>query len=351
MEFDLFYEVAMPPFLDRTESHAYADALAEAELGDRLGFRCAWLAEHHFMREYSHCSKPELVLAALAQRTERIRLGLGDIPVPYHHPVHLAESIATLDILSGGRVEAGLGRGFAPGEYHAFGVKMGDSRALTGEMLEILRASFACKPFTHHGAHHRLENVDILPHALQSPQPPLWSSALSPDSFAWVAQQDLGMLAWPLKPWLMSKYDIKQYLGAWKGSAPPRIGLAVPMLCLTDGKRARQMAKQAITWYYREIYKTAQPLLEQLYPAYQQFRELARFREAMRAGINLPLLENFGMAVVGTPQECIAQLRSFEAAGVTHILCGIGAGAVKTEIAQESLHCIAAEVMPAFRQE
>lgn len=351
MEFDLLYEIAMPPFLERTESHAYADTLAEVELADQLGFRCAWLAEHHFSRQYSHCSKPELVLAALAQHTKQIRLGMGVIPAPYHHPVHLAESIATLDILSGGRLEIGLGRGFSPEEHKAFGVNMSDSRALTGEMLEVVRASFACRPVSFLGAHHRLENLDILPHPVQSPHPPLWSVATSPDSFAWVAQQGLGMLTQPFKPWLMTKYDIKNYLGAWKGATPPRIDIAVSMLCLPDGKRARQVAKQALTWYYRELYKTALPLLEKLYPAYQHIRELARFRDAMKSGVNLALLEDFGMAVVGTPQECIEQLRKFEAVGVTHILCANGAGAVKTEVAQESLRCIATQVMPAFRQQ
>lgn len=351
MEFDIFHEIAMPPFLQRTESDAYADTMAEVELADQLGFRCAWLAEHHFMRQYSHCSKPELVLAALSQRTQQIRLGMGIIPAPYHHPVHVAESIATLDLLSKGRLEVALGRGFSPHAHKAFDVKMADSRALTAEMLEILRVSFSCKPVTFHGAHHRLDHVDILPHARQIPHPPLWSAAISPDSFAWVAQQGLGMLAGPFKPWLMTKYDIKHYLGAWNGATPPRIAMAVSVLCLPDGKRARQLAKQSLTWFYRELYKTALPVLEKLYPSYGQFRELERFREFMKAGINLTLLEDFGMAVVGTPAECIEQLRKFEAAGVTHILCSVGAGAVKTEVAQESLRCIATEVMPAFRQE
>lgn len=351
MEFDLFQEIAMPPFLHRTESEAYADVLGELELADKLGFRCAWLVEHHFMRHYSHCSKPELVLAALSGRTTRIRLGLGIIPAPYHHPVHVAERVATLDILSQGRLEVGLGRGFHPDEYRAFGVAMGESRARTGETLDILRASFTRQPVSFSSPRHSLERVDILPHPVQQPHPPLWSAAVSPESFAWVAQQELGMLVGPFKPWLMTRFDIKNYLGAWNGDAPPRIGMAVGMLCLPDGKRARQLAKQALTWFYNELYKTTLPVLEQLYPSYEHFRELGRFREFMRLGINLTLLENFGMAVVGTPAECIEQLRKFEAAGVTHMLCAVGAGAVKTEVARESLHCIAEEVMPAFRQE
>lgn len=350
MEFDLFYEISMPLFLERSEAQAYSESMGEIALADTLGFRCAWLVEHHFMRHYSHCSKPELLLAALSQRTRSIRLGIGVIPAPYHHPVHVAERIATLDILTNGRLEAGLGRGFSPDEYKAFGIDMGDSRALTSETLEIVRGSFSRQPVSFRGKHYQLEQVDILPHPLQA-SPPLWSAAVSPESFAWVAEQGLGMLAGPFKPWLMTKHDIKNYLGAWRGATPPRIGMAVGILCLPDGKRARQIAKQALTWFYHELFKTTLPVLEKLYPSYEHFRELGRFRTFMKLGINLNLLETFGMAVVGTPQECIEQLRKFEAAGVTHILCAVGAGAVRTEIMQESLRCIAEEVMPAFRQE
>lgn len=349
MQFDLFYEISMPPYLERSESEAYRDTLAEIVLADQLGFGCAWLVEHHFMRGYSHSSKPELVLAAAAQLTQKIRLGLGVIPLPYHHPVHVAERIATLDILSGGRLEAGIGRGFSPEEYRVFGADMGMSRSITSETLEIVLQSFQKRPVTFHGKHYQLEQADIVPHVVQSPHPPLWSAAISPESFSWVAQQNLGMLAGPFKPWLMTRFDIRNFLGAWNGDAPPRIGMTAGVICLPDGKRARQIAKQALTWFYHELFKTTLPVLEQLYPSYEHFHELGRFRSLMQLGINLNLLETFGMAVVGTPQECIEQLRKYEAAGVTHMLCAVGAGAVKTEIVRESMQCIAEEVMPAFQ--
>lgn len=351
MKFDLLSEITIPPFLQRTESEAYADTLAEAELADQLGFRCVWLAEHHFMRQHSHCSKPDLMLAALAQRTSRIRLGMGTIPVPYHHPVHLAERVATLDILTGARLEVALGRGFASGEYEAFGVPMKENRARTWDTLEILRASFARQPVNFRSNRFLLENTTIVPHVVQSPHPPLWSTATSPENYAMVAQQNMGMLASPFKPWLMTRYDIKNYLGAWNGEAPPRIGIGVSMLCLPDGKQARHEAKQALPWFYRELFQTVQPLLEQLYPSYAHLREIGRVREFMRHEPSVAMLEDFGMAIVGAPRECIELLRNFEAAGVTHVVCSIGAGAVKSDVVRESLRCIAADVMPAFRQE
>lgn len=348
MQFDLFYEIALPPQLERNEAQVYADVLAEVELGDKLGFGCAWFVEHHTMPGYSHCSKPELVLAALSQRTEKIRLGLAVIPLPYHHPIHVAEKIATLDILTHGRLEVGIGRGFAPKEYTLFGQEMRDSRELVEESLEILRSSFAGRSLAFTGRHFRIDGVEILPNVIQHPHPRLWSAAVSPNSFVRVARQGLGVLAGPFKPWFMLESDVQNYRRHWCGEGAPPIGMSVAMLCLPDGKRARSLAKDAFSWFYRELFKTTLPVLEKLYPSYEHFASLGRYRELMKLGINLKFLETFGMAVAGTPQQCIDSLERFRAAGVTNLLCGIGAGAVHSDIARESMHCIAAEVMPHF---
>lgn len=349
MQFDLFYEISQPPHLARSETQAFADTLAEIELADRLGFGCAWLVEHHFMRGYSHSSKPDLVLAAASQRTRRIRLGLSVVPLPYHHPVHVAERVATLDILTGGRLELGIGRGFSPQEYGVFGAAMSDSRSRTAESLAILRQSFLRRPVTFHGEHYHLDALDILPYPIQSPHPPLWTAAVSPDTFTWAAQQQLGMLAGPFKPWMMVKHDIRNYLDSAAAVPAPRAGMTVGIVCLPDGKRARELAKPALTWFYKELFATTLPVLEKLYPSYEHFHDLGRFRSLMKLGINLTLLETFGMAVVGTPAECIEKLQKYREAGVTNLLCAVGAGALPTEVIQESMHCIAEDVMPALR--
>ena len=349
MQFDLFYEISQPPHLARSEAQAFADTLTEIELADRLGFGCAWLVEHHFMRGYSHSSKPDLVLAAASQRTRRIRLGLSVVPLPYHHPVHVAERVATLDILTGGRLELGIGRGFSPQEYGVFGAAMSDSRSRTAESLAILRQSFLRRPVTFHGEHYHLDALDILPYPVQSPHPPLWTAAVSPDTFTWAAQQQLGMLAGPFKPWMMVKHDIRNYLDSATTTPAPRAGMTVGIVCLPDGKRARELAKPALTWFYNALFATTLPVLEKLYPSYEHFHDLGRFRSLIKLGINLKLLETFGMAVVGTPAECIEKLQKYRDAGVTNLLCAVGAGALPTEAIQESMQCIAEDVMPALR--
>lgn len=348
MRFDLFYELSLPPQRGLSEPQAYAETLAQIELADRLGYGCAWLVEHHFLRGYSHCSKPELVLAAAASRTRNIRLGHAIIPLPLHHPIHVAERVATLDILSGGRLEVGIGRGFSPREYAVFSADMAASRELADEGLEILRASFARRPVTFHGKHYLVEALDILPHVVQQPHPPLWTAAVSPETYAWAAARTLGVLAGPFKPWFMVKHDIGRYAAAWRAAEAPRIGMTVGVLCLEDRRRAQRLAAEAFAWFYRELFQATLPVLERLYPSYEELHELGRFRALMRLGVDFGLLETFGLAVVGDPEECRAKLAKYAANGVTHLLCAFGAGAVEGTVARESMELFAREVMPAF---
>lgn len=338
----------MPARVARSEAQLFDQTLAELAAADALGFGGAWLVEHHFLPEYSRSSKPELVLAAAAMRTRRLRLGLAVIPLPYHHPVHVAERVATLDVLSGGRLEVGVGRGFSPAEFEAFGVRMEDSRSLVAESLAVLRASFGEPPVRFAGRHFRLDGVAIVPRVLQQPHPPLWSAAISPETFDWAAREGLGALVGPFKPWFMVQADIRRYREAWRHAEPPRIAMTVGMLCLRDGRRARQIAGPALSWYYGELLRVTAPVLERLYPSYEHFRELGRFRRLVRLGARPRLLAAAGMTIVGNPAECIERIATLQRAGVTHLLCAIGAGAVPTDIVHESLDCIAAEVMPAF---
>lgn len=348
MQFDLFFEAALPPGLGLSESALYVELLAQIELADQLGYGCAWLTEHHFLRGYSHASKPELLLAAAAARTRNIRLGHGIIPLPLHHPVHVAERIATLDVLSGGRMEVGIGRGFSPRECAVFGVDMAESRAIAEESLHILQQSFAHKPVSHVGPRYRLDALDIVPHTVQQPHPPLWTAAVSPQTFEWAANRELGVLAGPFKPWFMVKHDIQRYRAAWHGASSPRVGMTIGVLCLADGDRARRYAKEAFTWFYRELYKVVLPVLEQLYPGYEHLHEFGRFRALMKLGAYFNLADTFGMAVAGDPQEVRAKLAKYADAGVTNLLCAFGAGAVEPAVTRESMALFAHEVMPAF---
>jgi alkanesulfonate monooxygenase SsuD/methylene tetrahydromethanopterin reductase-like flavin-dependent oxidoreductase (luciferase family) len=147
----------------------------------------------------------------------------------------------------------------------------------------------------------------------------------------------------------MTRADIERYRDSWQRGEPPQIGMTVGVFCLRDGKRAKQLAAPAFEWFYRELYKTTLPVLERLYPSYEHFRELGHFRHLLKLGISLSRLKSFGMAVVGAPEECVDQLAKFREAGVTHLLCAVGAGALPTGLVRESLEVIAEDVMPALQ--
>ncbi|QKT02904.1 LLM class flavin-dependent oxidoreductase [Ectothiorhodospiraceae bacterium 2226] len=355
MRFDVFYELSVPPFGGRSERDVYAQTLNELEAAERHGFSTAWLVEHHFMREYSHSSSPDLFLAAASQRTRHLRLGHAIIPLPYAHPVRTAERLATLDVLSGGRVEFGFGRGFSPAEYAAFGVAMADSRSVTQEALEIIQQSFSGEPLHYRGRHFQLDGVEVLPKVVQHPHPPIWTAAVSPDSFEMAARLGIGALVGPFKPWFMVKEDIKRYRRAWRehhgAGAPsphqnPRVGMTLGVLCLEDGARARELAAPGLTWFYRQLLGQTYPVLEQLYESYEYYRKMGHLRSLLGKAVNLTVLETLGMAVVGDPAHCRKRFEALARAGVDHVLCAVGAGALPTEVVQESMAVLASEVMP-----
>ncbi len=337
MHLDLFFELPVPPFGERDEARIHLDTLEEIALADQLGFGTAWLVEHHFMKGYSHSSAPDLFLAACAPRTQRIRLGLGIVPLPYHHPVHVAERVATLDILSRGRVEFGFGRGFSPKEYQAFAIPMGESRTRTQEALEVIRAAFGEGPLDFQGKHFHLEGLEVLPKPVQRPHPPLWMAAVSPESFIQAARCQVGVLAGPFKPWPMVKEDIRRYRGAWSGKAPPRVGMALGIFCLEDGKRARALSREGFVWFYRKLLDQTRPLLRRLYASYGYYRKFSLLGKLMEMTLSLTVLERLGMVVVGTPERCLERLEALREEGVDHVLCAIGAGTLPSPWIRESM--------------
>ncbi len=336
----------------------FHETLEELCVADTCGFRTAWFVEHHFMRGYSHASAPDLVLAAASQRTSRLRLGQAIVPLPYHHPVHVAERLATLDILSNGRVEFGFGRGFSPNEYAAFGIAMEESRERVAESIAILRGHFRGGPLSHSGKHYQLEALDIVPVVIQRPHPPLWMAAVSPESFDVAAQLGVGVLTGPFKPWFMVRTDIKRYRAALRertelvtpmGEVNSRVGMTLGLFCLEDGKRARAIARSNITWFYRELLKRTAPVLEKLYLGYEYYHRFGGLKFLFEKTISLATLETAGMVVVGDPDQCIRKLEQFRAGGVDHLLCAIGAGGSPSDVVVESMHTIAKYLIPHFR--
>src|SRR5215470_6647331 len=177
MKFDLLYELQTPkPHDARSEWRAYKQALEQIELADRLGFDTVWAVEHHFLVEFAHSSAPEVFLAAASQRTRQIRIGHGIVllPVNFNHTARVAERIATLDLVSDGRVDFGTGESSSEIELGGFGIERETKREQWEETLDAVTRMFVETPFAgYEGRYLRMPPRNVIPKPHQKPHPPL----------------------------------------------------------------------------------------------------------------------------------------------------------------------------------
>ncbi|TDQ00853.1 LLM class flavin-dependent oxidoreductase [Labedaea rhizosphaerae] len=196
MKVDLFNEIQSPkPWRADHEQHRFRQAIEQARLADELGYGCWWQVEHHGAGEFSLSSAPELLLTAISQHTSRIRLGHAAAlaPARFNHPIRIAERAATLDHLSGGRVELGLTRSGFP-EWKLFNIDEADVLAQTQAAFEMVPGMWTSDHFSHHDEHFDIDDVSIGPKPLQQPHPPLWQAAASPKSFEDAGRRGVGVL-------------------------------------------------------------------------------------------------------------------------------------------------------------
>ena len=218
MKFGIFYEHQLPkPWTDDDEFVLFQEALEQVELADRLGFDHAWEVEHHFLDEYSHSSAPEVFLAAAAARTTNIRLGHGirQVIPNYNHPARTAEGIATLDLISNGRVDFGIGEGATRLELHGFNIPAKEKRAMSLEAGEQIANMMVLDPYPgFESAHFSMPCRNVLPKPRQKPHPPMWIACTNRDTIKVAAQNGLGALAFSFvdpeeaRTWVDIYYDI-----------------------------------------------------------------------------------------------------------------------------------------------
>src|SRR5690349_4295549 len=174
----------------------YARALDRIEIMDRSGFDAVWLAEHHFS-SFSVCPSVHMMGMLAAARTTRLRIGTGVSLAPFYHPLRLAEEVALLDLLSGGRVNWGAGRGFARVEFENFGVPPAESASRFREAVEIVLRAWTDERLHFEGEHFRFDGVEVLPKPLQQPHPPVWVAATSESALDWAAGRGFSILMDP----------------------------------------------------------------------------------------------------------------------------------------------------------
>jgi alkanesulfonate monooxygenase SsuD/methylene tetrahydromethanopterin reductase-like flavin-dependent oxidoreductase (luciferase family) len=257
MKFGLFFQA--PERAGVPEAERYAEMFELIALAESLGFDVAWLAEIHFGAPFSLISNPLMVVPAVAARVPRIRLGTAVTLLPLHHPLSCAEQAATADLLSGGRLEFGVGRGSIPTQFHGFRVPVAENRARFDEALEIIRLAWREERFSYHGRFYDVDNLSVVPRPLQRPHPPIRVAVHTEESFA-----HLGDLGWPIYsgttttplPQLRACMAIYRERLAAAGHAwrDDQMALMLPLHVGATGAAAREAMRPGVLQYYRNIH-------------------------------------------------------------------------------------------------
>jgi alkanesulfonate monooxygenase SsuD/methylene tetrahydromethanopterin reductase-like flavin-dependent oxidoreductase (luciferase family) len=321
------------------------------DAAEALGFDCVWLGEIHFNPARSVLSSPIAMATAIAARTKRIHVGTAVQVLPLNHPLRIAEDVATVDHLSKGRFEFGIGRSGAPRAYDVLGIPYGESQARFREALAIIKEAWKGQPFSSAGTFYRFENATVAPRPYQKPHPPIRMAANTPDTFSLVGELGLALFA-GLRDLDIPELTecLKLYRGAWREAGhpgQPSVYLRIPVYAGLTEAGALEEPRESITAFFRrqaDLMKTSVGRAG-AGPADR------RAAKAERLG-NLPYEEVLRTRVAfGTAAQLIARLTGLrDELGLDGIVVEPNpAGLIPTEYAARSLRIVAREVMPAFK--
>ncbi len=229
----------------------YARALQRIEIMDQTGYDAVWLAEHHFTG-YSVCPSVHLMAMHVAGRTRNLRIGTAVSLAAFYHPLRLAEEVALLDVLTGGRVNWGAGRGFDPTEFNAFGVPLDESYERFREAVDIVLEAWRSERITWRGRHWSFDGVEVLPKPLQKPHPPVWVAASSPRAIDWAAERGHTIMMDPHSHCASIASKRERYREALEAHGHSIEGREIPMARLLavakTEREAEEIARRGAAW-------------------------------------------------------------------------------------------------------
>ncbi|MGO9057511.1 MAG: LLM class flavin-dependent oxidoreductase [Candidatus Binataceae bacterium] len=345
MKFDLFYQ--LPAVAGQGSEQRYAELIEEAREADRLGFHTLWLAEVHFMHRFSLLPAPMMLLAAIAQATQRLRLGLAVNLIPLHHPARLAEESATLDVLSNGRMEFGAGRGSFTSNYRGYQIPIEQSRERLPEALEFIRQAWLQPQLTFEGKYYRAANLEVIPKPLQQPHPPIRIAANTPDTFtlAGALGHPIFVAAGVNPPNLLDTRLELYRQGLSNADHPiPNDWLAYQMMTFTgrDPKRVREIVEPGMRHYFEVVTEHLEPQSH----APEHLEQLEKIKSRMRSVTYESTAAN--TALFDEPARCVDRIKELgERFGITRLICWFEFGGLQghREVI-DSMRLWADEVMP-----
>ena len=333
----------------KTAKEVIDDAIDLAVTAEELGFDSIWLAEHHFSA-YGLVGSPLLVAAAIAQRTERIKIGTAVLVLPLYNPVRLAEEIALVDQMSGGRVQIGIGRGYLPEEFRGFALEQEHSREMADEAVEILIQAWTRDRVFFAGKHFSVDDVAVLPKPFQSPHPPVHHAAVSMSSFEKAGAAGVPILTSPnFTPVQTVRRQFAVYTAALaeNGHDPAKFELPLMEQVYVGESEAEAFdtPRESAMWYQAMLGARVPGATGKAPKGYEQWDRIAENMKSISYEEIVEKGANFGTAERAV--ERITTLR--DDAGINSYLGWFSFGGLSRDLTLASVERFAKDVMPAFR--
>jgi alkanesulfonate monooxygenase SsuD/methylene tetrahydromethanopterin reductase-like flavin-dependent oxidoreductase (luciferase family) len=367
MELGLLYEIeATKPWAGdhpwgqrMSERQAYADSIEQIVLADQKGFETVWCVEHHFREGRSHMPCNEAVLGALSQITKNIKLGFGVTLMPHEfiHPARIAEKVATVDVLSKGRVEWGWGRS-TPMEQIAFHVDRARSKE---KMCAAARTIVGMWEQEHYEEHSELLDFParmVTPKPYQYPHPPAWMAASSADTAKMAGEIGVGLLCFSImQPLSKLKEIIDIYRKAQETAEPitsvhnNKVGVYTLVHCTESREKfGTNRVLESMWWWYQSVAQFTLDWELAHLTEEEQKKAFPLLDKFARGEFDLNRFDEEDMVIVGTPEECLQKLIKYDEAGVDQVLCYVKFGYLPHEAVMRSIELLGDYVIPELRK-
>ncbi|MGE3541083.1 MAG: LLM class flavin-dependent oxidoreductase [Candidatus Tectimicrobiota bacterium] len=342
MNFGMFTDFHIRPQV--TQAEAFDESFRQAEEAERLGMDAVWLAEHHFSPERSVLASPMVIASALATRTRRMRIGLAVQVLPLTNPLRLAEEVASVDHISKGRFDFGVGRSGLTRYYQGYNVPYDESRKRFREALEILTRAWSQEPFSYEGEFFTFHNVTVVPKPYQQPHPPIHVALASADTFSMIGSlgHAIFISANTPIPQLQERLELYRQARRAAGHAGPgEVSLRIPAYVAETAERAHAepeaSAMHAIQYAAQELSRTAGS------------SEVAeRMRHTASASYDDVLKRRL---LFGSPEMVIERLQEYhETLGITGVVLEMNyGGRIPYDRVINSMRLLTEKVAPAFK--
>ncbi|MDP2372633.1 LLM class flavin-dependent oxidoreductase [Reyranella sp.] len=331
--------------------------LALGDLAEPLGFDSLWGLEHHFTG-YAMSPAPTQLLAYFAGRTKRISLGTAVIVLPWHDPIRVAEQIALLDIMCGGRCRFGFGRGAASVEYEGFGIPMGEARPRFAEAAEVIVKALANETFEHQGQFFKIPRTSIRPRPTSNPERRFYASSVSPESAEVIAKLGFGMLLIMHTEWSKCREDIDKFhaMSQAAGFAPRAPIILTNVSCAESRDEARERAMRYLGRKWQSIddhYHFSDGHLANV-KGYEAYGKTAKTYAKLKDPANLKKATDFyvSIQIVGTPDDCLQQIGELQkVTGLEHLVAEFAFGNLPHHEAERNARLFADRVLPTLQRD